>query len=462
MIPYGSEPPATRWRARRVGNFHGPAAAPWDGLLIATAIMILTYVWRIQQLYEVFRTVPVTRLATLAAVAFLVLGTDPRRTLARTLKSRVMYLMLALAGLIVLRVPTGVDPSGSYLFIRRDYSTTFLLLVLVAASIRTVRDVERLVLVHLVGAVVYATWILTHVSVGAQGRLGGLAYYDANDISLLLAGTIPFAILFLRQSIPLAVRLASLSALILFMVVILQAGSRGGFLAVVAVMLYVLVRFRAIPARIRVVSAIAGVSTMLMLGSDQYWTRMQSILHPTQDYNWVGGSSVGRGEIWKRGMGYMVSRPFGIGVHQFAVAEGFSEESLRRQEAGVGFKWSAPHSSFVQIGAELGVLGLVVFVLVLANAIKAMASLPPPPSASAMEARAAPALGQALVATLIAFVVAGAFLTHGYSAYLYSILGMVIGMQKLVAMTPNTASPRSRRRSTGGYRSRASNPLAAR
>ncbi len=452
-MPPQSRTNASPRRATHLGALRGPVAANWDGLLIATAMMILTYVWRLQELHTVFQVVPVTRLATVAALMFWAFDSDPRRTLARTLKTRVMRLILALVGVLLLSVPTGIYPTHSLEFVRKDYLTTFFLLVLVAGCIRTVRDVERLVLVHLCGALVYSTWTFTQ----ERG-----VYYDTNDFSLLLAETVPFAVFFLRPGITLVARLASFGTLIFFVNLIIKTDSRGGFLALMAVMLYILVRFRAIRASVRVVAAVAGVGTMLLLGSDEYWTRMQTILHPTQDYNWVGGSSEGRMEIWKRGMGYMVSRPFGVGVRQFGVAEGFSEESLRRQEAGEGFKWSVAHSSYVQIGAELGVLGLAVFVLLLANAIKTMASLPPPPDASPRDARAAPALGQALAGAVIAFAVGGAFLTHGYQAHLYALLGMVIGTQKLVSRMPNAGPVRSRRTSTAEYRSRASAPFVAR
>ena len=452
MIRSESRAMGTPWRARRLANLRAPAAATWDPLLVAIAIMVLMYVWRLQQLYLVLRIVPVTQLATLVALALWAIDTDPRRTLAGTLKSRVMRLVLALAGVTMLSVPGGVYPTHSWLFLRGEYASTLLFLILVAASIRTVRDVVRLVLVHLMGALVYSVWVLTHSD---GGRLGG-PYYDPNDLALLLVGALPFALFFLRQRQALVGRLVSLSFLIFLVVLILQTGSRGGFLALVAVMLYVLVRFRAIPLKIRVVAAVAGVGTMLLLGSDEYWGRMQTLAHPTQDYNWAGNSSAGRVEIWKRGMGYMVSSPFGVGVRQFHVAEGFSEESLRSQEAGVGFKWSQAHSSFVQIGAELGILGLATFVLLFANAIKTMASLPPPSDSTSRDEEAAPACGQALAGSLVAFVVAGSFLTHGYSEYLYFVLGMVIGMQKLASKAPNSASLRSRRISMKGYGSRAS------
>ncbi len=58
-------------------------------------------------------------------------------------------------------------------------------------------------------------------------------------------------------------------------------------------------------------------------------------------------------------MGYMFTHPiFGVGVNNFSRAEGRSDIITERQAAGRGTKWSVAHSSWVQIGAELGIPGL--------------------------------------------------------------------------------------------------------
>jgi len=60
-------------------------------------------------------------------------------------------------------------------------------------------------------------------------------------------------------------------------------------------------------------------------------------------------------------MGYMVARPFlGVGANAFPQAEGrFSAYGRERQAAGRGVRWAAAHNSFVQVGAEPGVSGLL-------------------------------------------------------------------------------------------------------
>ena len=41
---------------------------------------------------------------------------------------------------------------------------------------------------------------------------------------------------------------------------------------------------------------------------------------------------------------------------------------------------------------------------------------------------------QILTASMVAFVVTGSFLSQGYSAYLYTLLGMILGLAKIVSL----------------------------
>src|SRR5690606_15321749 len=114
-----------------------------------------------------------------------------------------------------------------------------------------------------------------------------------------------------------------------------------------------------------------GVVLLMTFGGETYWSLMKTMLNPSQDYNWAGGSETGRMEIWKRGVTYMAGNPLlGVGVRCFSVAEGTLSPQAAQQSIGIGFKWSTAHNSFVQIGAELGVGGLLLFCAMLASSFR--------------------------------------------------------------------------------------------
>ena len=53
-------------------------------------------------------------------------------------------------------------------------------------------------------------------------------------------------------------------------------------------------------------------------------------------------------------------------------AEGKLSPFAARQQLGIGVRWSAAHNSFIQVGAELGIPGLVLFLGIIASAFGAL------------------------------------------------------------------------------------------
>jgi O-antigen ligase len=224
-------------------------------------------------------------------------------------------------------------------------------------------------------------------------------------------------------------------AIAMFMIGIVKSGSRGGFLAVIAVLIYIVLRYRALPRRVRMTATAAGVVLLVALGSTKYWTMMSSILHPESDYNWSGES--GRREVWKRGIGYMMHNPvLGVGVRTFPTAEGrLAEEAAAANAEGRGFKWSVAHNSFIETGAELGIPGLCVFIAMIGIAMRDMNRLSsprryhPPWLGSRIST-----LAQMVLGSFVGFVIAGFFVSAEYFSYLYFLFGLSLGLLKLVRL----------------------------
>jgi len=393
-------------------------------------LMVLVSVWRIHTLAPALDAIKIPSLAPGLGVLFFLVDNDPRRQL-RGIVNPLFYKILGVAVVIVLSVPTSLWRGGSFQFLTADYWKTFLLLVLMAASIRSMADLDRYALMHLMGATLYCGFVLTHFEVtGPSGRLGDLGYYDANDLALLLVCTIPFCVFLLRPGAKPLYRVAAIPTLALIVSTLVKTGSRGGFLGFIACGLYLIFTFGAVSKRVRIYAVGSMVVFLLTFGRDQYWNLMSSLLHPTQDYNYT--DDVGRWQIWKRGIGYMVSHPLtGVGAASFGTAEGTLSSVSERQRYGIGFKWSAAHNSFVQVGAELGVLGLGLFLAALWQAWRFVRGV-----GRGGVARAGPlgAYGHTIGGVLLAYAVSGFFLSAGYSPFLYSIFALVLGMIKILGM----------------------------
>jgi O-antigen ligase len=387
---------------------------------------------------------------TVLAAAALFLGrADSRRRFETVFRLRPFRIFLALVLIAFVGIPLGLYPGNSLKFFTNSYITVVVMLVLTAVSIRSARDVEFLMGAHVIGAVVYVSLALQRFDVGPGGRLSGLVTYDANDVALLVVTATPMAFHFaMRAGSRLWFRLLAILAVVLFVVMIAQSGSRGGFLGFCAVMLYTLFRHRQISVGRRILAlTLAGV-TLGVVGTASFWDLMGTILNPQEDYNWSGNSASGRMEVWKRGVGYMLAHPAtGVGVANFGVAEGQSDLNRRRVQEGKGYRWAAPHSIYVQTGAELGVTGIGLFLLLIAGAIAAMRRIERTPPSARGPPPLAPAVAQALLGSMVGFLVAGAFLSMAYSDMFYALLGMMLGLAKLNQSSgqgPPPVSSRSR------------------
>jgi O-antigen ligase len=403
-----------------------------DRLMRATALMMLTYVWRLQDAFPILGKLQMPLIALGAAVALYGAARHPSRRL-RQIKHPTTKLVIALLVIMTIGVPFSLWQGHSAMFLLKGYLPSVIFFALVASSVRSIRDVEWYAYVNLCGALVYATFVSLFFSVGGDGRLGSLAFYDANDFALVMVCTIPFAVYFLGKGHKKSRRVTALIALAMILTAMVKSGSRGGFIGLIAVMLYVLLRYRAIPSRVRLAVTIAGVALFFGFASDKYWTSMGTILHPTTDYNYT--DSEGRVEVWKRGVGYVLHSPVtGVGVAAYPVAEGGSDLALELAAQGKGFKWSVAHNSFLETAAELGIPGLLVFVAMLLVTGIALARLSPHGKFAPWISRREMALAQMLIGSLIGFAVAGFFVSAEYFAYLYFLLGLSIGLLKLVRL----------------------------
>src|SRR5206468_9895768 len=137
-------------------------------------------------------------------------------------------------------------------------------------------------------------------------------------------------------------------------------GSRGGVLALLATSIFIVLRYTAISFATRLGTLAVVAIVLIGTATDRYWEQMSTILSDS-DYNYT--SETGRIQVWRRGIGYMLQHPiFGVGPGNFGAAEGTLSPFAERQRFGIDVRWSAPHNSYVQAGAELGIPGLVLFV----------------------------------------------------------------------------------------------------
>src|SRR5205823_8554398 len=84
-------------------------------------------------------------------------------------------------------------------FLLKDYLRSVMLVVVVAARIRGLGAVRRFAGLQLAGDTALSGGVVPRAQMGADGRLRDVAYYDVNDLALLILCTLPLVLYLWRR-----------------------------------------------------------------------------------------------------------------------------------------------------------------------------------------------------------------------------------------------------------------------
>jgi len=257
-------------------------------------------------------------------------------------------------------------------------------------------------------------------------RVGSVGTFltDSNDFALAMLVFLPFAAYTVLTAKNRGARFfAGVLSLALIWSMI-TTGSRGGALALAALFLFAWLK-----SRRKVAWGIALVVLLAAawsLSSPAYRERVLSIAHYQQDE-----AVTVRTDAWKAGVRMFLRQPaFGVGAFNFSTGYGRPGYGTDR-----GGKWRAAHSLYVQTLAELGIAGslwlLGMIFLIARSAYRASKSRLP-------EAGNYPAaMGMAVQLSLLAFLIAGAFLSCLYYPYITQLGILAVAAERL-AFKPET------------------------
>lgn len=392
-----------------------PTYIAWFGALLAMVV--------IARLHEalLFLRVIKPALLTMVVVVVAMLSSGAWRTIVPALRTGVgraflVYLVACLAS-----VPFSVWRFGSVAFLANWIPVAVLFLIL--AGLLTVSSARAVILRGLFLAGIVAALLAFLPARRIQGRFMIGYTLDPNDTAALFVTLLPLAVYFARRGIVSALVALGGSALLGYGIV--QTGSRGGLLAAAVVSLVIGWQLRPI---FRVALLSAGVTLAATFAS---WAPADLVRRVTDvvaesDYNL--SSEGGRLALWRRGTSYFLSRPItGVGVANFTVADATeASESMRHRGTVL-----TAHNSFIQAGAELGLLGLLPFLFMCVAAWRVPWRLLRYGSA-AREPELVD-FGRAMLATAAGLMAAGWFLSLAYSAMLVYLFAATAALQVVIA-----------------------------
>ncbi len=354
----------------------GAVALSWDAVRLVLFLNVLVGVSRIHGHFPPLAAIRPLMLLLALAGAFIILNPSSVafRRLTDTWPAKVV---LGLGLMACASVPFGISIGRAGLHILDNYSRVIIPTFFMIAATRNARDLATFTWAYVLACGIISYLAIFSFDLAQQGpdttyRLVGTYTFDANELSCVLLLGLALTLLMFRASTGPRKWLCA-AILVSVGIAFARAGSRGGFVGLIAVGLYLLFSLKEVPVKRAVF--VAAVLGGLVVGAPQgYWDKMKTIATPQEDYNW--SSEDGRKELAKRGLGYMYEHPlFGIGIGNFPMAEGVISEKAENWVPGTGIRWATAHNSYVLAGAELGFPGMILYSLLVLGGVPAMIRL---------------------------------------------------------------------------------------
>lgn len=372
--------------------------------------VIMVSVGRVQ---EIIPGLSVLKLGKVAfGLAFILYFVSPKRSDIHVFSAPQMKYALAIFLLGLASTPFSYWPGKSFNFMVFNFFNTLVLLFLLIKIANTYADLKKLVWGIIVS--ISLLGITALLSGGVRASAGGS--YDPNDLALVLVLFLPLFYFSMKNEQG-TLRLILASASIVSIAAIMATQSRGGFIGLVTVVAGILIKERFNFIKLLLVGSTLFIA-FSVLAPPGYSERISTIFNPQEDYNMTEGG--GRIEIWKRGLQLMKENPLlGVGPAAFEVAEGSTHIDENTGNTG---KWSTAHNSFVQIGAELGIPGLMLLVMIMVSSIRSLKRLHRElPKNSELRW-----LVNALEVGIYGYIINGFFLSQAYSSALFLLVGLTV------------------------------------
>lgn len=334
-----------------------------------------------------------------------------------------MTMLVVIAALGLLLTPVAASPRDSLNMLTDNYLKTVIIFILMVNLIDTRQRIFSLwKMVVVCGAALGLGAINSYIKgefntqgLRIQGLVGGM-FQNPNDLATALNLLLPFAVLLALISKGFT-RLFFLGCAAVIAIGVLVTFSRGGFLGLLAlgvVLLWKLGRGRRLKT-ILATALICGILFAVLPGG--YGKRVATIFNTEQDQT---GSAQLRRQLMERAAMIAINRPIvGVGMGNFHIY------SIQEKQA---------HNAYLEIAAELGVLGLIAYLIVIFAPLRSLHWIQRKTKGLRSESeREMYWLSVSIEAALIAYMICSFFASIQYLWYLYYTVAYAVALRQIRA-----------------------------
>lgn len=438
-------PHAEWWRSDIVVDSGYPTTASTgagskteDSAVPFWALMAFTFVLLIAP-QTFFPVLAPLRLALLTAGAAVVTHVVNRFMYRQpvTIRTREMWITACLLGWAIVTTPLSYWPGGSVSFLLGVYFKTLVIFWLLGNTVSTLGRLRQAAWgLSLIGVPLAATGVMNFLSgsfVQAGGEVRRIVGYDApltenpNDLALMLNLILPLSVaLFLMNRKP-VLRGILLGIIALDVLAVIVTFSRAGFLVLATTFVMYVWKLRKLPERSWAVAALVLGLLCIPLLPSSYMDRLSTITDIKSDPT---GSAQARWSDTVSAVSFVARNPIigaGVGVNDLAL----------NQERGP--LWRVIHNVYLEYAVELGIPGLILFLLLLVACLGSAAFVQRR-SAGVGTFRELFCIAEGIQISLIGFAVAGLFHPGGYNFYFYYLAGLAVAARTVYEAEAETLS----------------------
>ena len=343
-----------------------------------------------------------------------------------TMFSTEVKAILAMTALAILTMPIAKDPGLAWEKFNDPYIKAVVIFIVLINVVRTRQRLMRLMWLSL-GIGVYLSFAALDMYMKGQFNVeeyrvgvdvGGM-FGNPNEMAMHLVMMTPLAITLGIATKSSLLRYTYLGMAVLFIGANMVTFSRGGFLglmAVGAVLAWKLGRRQRL--NVTVASVVIG-GVIILAAPGNYGLRMLSIFIPGLD---AVGSSDQRKELLERSLLVTARNPWGIGIGNFPI---------------VGIRNLQSHNAFTQVSSELGILGLVAYIIFMVSPFRKLSAI----ERTLFERGDANwfyYLAIGLQASIIGYMVSSFFASVAYNWFIYYLIAYAVAFRRIYALEPHT------------------------
>jgi O-antigen ligase len=383
---------------------------------------------------DVLRPALVLAGLTLAAILF---GFE-KRLVTPFLKMPEVRKYLSFFGIIIVGIPFAVYPRVAFEYIFLHYIVNLIFFMVLVILVDSIEKLKKVVMIISLSTLSYGCLGLLMGSFSdGRFKISG-SMFDPNDLAYVLISIIPFGLFYIVRPEGGLKKLLSLVGIGSSMIVLLLTGSRGGLVGLfIMLFLMLMTRVGSIGKSIKIGLAVAIVLVTALNLDKINVERYITMTDLGTDYNFT--SEEGRLEVWRKGSELFITNLLtGVGVNCYGEAIG-----NMRLESGLVPVWQTAHNSYLQVAVETGFFGLIVYVSMIASALRnfSRCSKNGLNSYAQVEIEEFRTLAGLVQISFMGSLVAAFFLSQAYSIFFILFFGLSAVMRRLAAVSVGEFSP---------------------